>query len=615
MRLVNINIVEVIYFIHLNLFESPMKTTLILISISLTLFVYVGCSKDKKGRVKIPYEPPVKLTEYVNNLDTALQKTLLASNEDMQWWKDAQFGFFIHWNPSSVMDIGPISWKRFGPRPGHGKKATDGIPLEVYDNLYKQFNPVSFNAEEWIQIVKESGAKYLIFTTKHHDGFCMFDSKVTDYDIMSSPFGRDVCKEIADACHKHGIKLFWYYSQPDWHHPDYFAGNHEKYVRDYLYVQIRELLTNYGKIDGMWFDGLGKHPETWHTPEMLKMVRELQPGIIVNHRIGPRDWRMGDFDGPEREIGHFQINRPWETCTTIGGTWGWGGDVDPMSYNSAIHLLLNCAGNGGNLALNTGPNSKGIINPKHAKRYREIGTWLNKYGESVYGTEGGPYMSGPWGVCTQKKGKVYLHLLASWNGGNITFPPLSIKVNKARLLTGGNVHFHQDNQGLYLTIDKKYLNPLNTIVELSVADHSGLILSIATMPKDTITIGAEVLASSGQESAGNLVVLEAKEFSEGAFVKSKWKTDRKDLNPCLILKLKNENIFKQILIKSKDSNIRSYDIDIFNGEKWVNIFKGNELSDITGIILDKPVKSSQLRFQFYSSKGQLQISSINLFNY
>jgi len=559
------------------------------------------------------YEPPAELIEYVISLDEDLQKTLQASNEDMQWWKDAKFGAFMCWTPASVMDLGPMAWSRFGPRPGHAKKATNGTPFEIYDNLYKQFNPVDFDAEKWIQLVKESGAKYLIFLTKHHDGFCMFDSKVTDYDIMSSPFGRDVCKEIADACHKQGIKIFWYYSQPDWHHPDYSTENHAKYI-EYLHAQVRELLTNYGEIAGMWFDGLGNKPETWDTPRLVKMARELQPGLIINHRIGPKSWEMGDFDGPEKEIGHFQINRPWETCTTIGGPWGWGGDVDPLSYQSAIQLLINCAGNGGNLALNTGPDSKGNINPRHAERYKEIGDWLGKYGESVYATKGGPYMPGPWGVCTQKAGKIFLHLLASWNGGTINFPSLPVTIKSAKLLTGGGVQFTQNKQGVKITIDKKDLNGVNTIVELIVDDNSGLILPIETIGRDTITIGAQVSVSSGEESAKNVVASNSKEFSEGTFIKSTWKPEHKDTSSWIILKLKKESQFNQVQIQTKRSKIDSFEIETFKNNSWSTIYNGGEIGETAGIILDHQVKSSQIRFRFNSSEGRMQVKSINLFN-
>jgi len=194
------------------------------------------------AQAKIKYDTvPEKYAPYI-----------YAKPGDIQWFTDAKFGVFVHWGPYTLAKV-PASWGRFGPRPGAGKQATEGVPREEYDNLYKKFNPVDFDADKWIKMVKDAGAKYFIFTTKHHDGFCMFDAKNTDYKITNTPFGRDVAKEIADACHKYGIKLFWYYSQPDWHHPDCLTENNDRY-RKYMYQHLEQLFTDYGKIDGLFFD-------------------------------------------------------------------------------------------------------------------------------------------------------------------------------------------------------------------------------------------------------------------------------------------------------------------------------------------------------------------------
>jgi len=288
----------------------------------------------------------------------------------MQWWQDAKFGVFMHWGPSSIAEQS-ISWSRGGPRPGHpSKHAKRGTPVEIYDNLYKKFNPVKFDADAWAKMIKDSGAGYLIFTTKHHDGFCMFDSAHTDYDIMSTPLKRDICKELADALHKHGIKVFWYYSQPDWHHPDYKTDKHDRYIT-FLHNQLRELCTKYGKVDGIWFDGLGMPPENWDSKKMIPMLRELQPGVIINHRYGGRHLmkQLGDFDTAENHIGHFQVDRPWESCIKIGGPWSWGGyDRSGQSAETCLRTLIQTAGRGGNLALNTGPSPLGeihVVNVDH----------------------------------------------------------------------------------------------------------------------------------------------------------------------------------------------------------------------------------------------------------
>lgn len=275
----------------------------------------------------------------------ALMETLYASKEDTRWFTEAKFGVFVHWGPYVLKRV-PASWGRWGNRPGAGKKATDGVPADVYDALYKDFNPVKFDADKWIKMVKDAGANYFIFTTKHHDGFCMFDARNTDYKITNTPFGRDVCKEIADACHKYGIRLFWYYSQPDWHHPDCLTENNENY-REYMYEHLRQLLTDYGKVSGLFFDGLGTKYSDWDTPNMVKMIRELQPGIVINRRWGgnlPGGLVNGDYDNPEQEFGMFERERPWEMCSTISNAWSWTGENSsktflPISTYSSIRSV------------------------------------------------------------------------------------------------------------------------------------------------------------------------------------------------------------------------------------------------------------------------------------
>ena len=338
-----------------------------------------------------------------------------AKDADIKWFTDAKFGIFIHWDPSSLAGA-EISWGRNGPRPGIKNQPSSGVPQAEYDNLYKNFNPTNFNADAWVKMIRDSGAKYMIFTTKHHGGFCMFDSKETDYDIMSTPYGKDICKQLADACHKYDIKIFWYYSQPDWHHPEFLSEHHEIY-REYLFAQLRELLTNYGKIDGMWFDCLNLQWRHLNTPVQTQMIRTLQPGILINSRWG---WGMpgvkhnGDFDNPEQKIGSFKIDHPWESCATMGRGWSWRGGGGLMSPAACIRMLVQCAGSGGNLALDCGPRPDGMIDPPEQENYLAMGRWLKQNGDSIYGTAGGPYKPGPYGVCTRKENRIFLHILANY---------------------------------------------------------------------------------------------------------------------------------------------------------------------------------------------------------
>jgi alpha-L-fucosidase len=254
-----------------------------------------------------------------------------------------------------------------------------------------------------------------------------------------------VCKELADACHKYGIKLFWYYSQPDWHNPDYRNKKKEQYRR-YVYEHLWKLLTDYGKIDGLWFDCLGSRWTDWNTPYMVKMIRLLQPGIIINQRWG---WGMpgvkyrGDFDTPEQKIGEFKIDRPWETCATMGAGWSWRGEQHSVkSLAECLHLLIHCAIGGGNLALDWGPRPDGTIWPPMKKNYLDMGGWLDLYGESIYATQGGPYKPAPWGGSTRKDNTIYLHVMCRFQDGvpaQINLPPLpdGLKILRCRALTGG----------------------------------------------------------------------------------------------------------------------------------------------------------------------------------
>jgi len=389
---------------------------------------------------------------------------LRASDADMQWWREARFGLFVHWGPVSLKGT-EISWSRGGERRGTG--GTGAIPAEVYDNLYKEFNPVEFNAKEWVDIAKAAGMQYLVFTTKHHDGFSMFDSTLTDYKITNSPFRRDVVAELAQACHDAGLRLGFYYSPPDWHHPDYRTENHGRYI-GYLHGQLRELCTNYGRVDVIWFDGLGGKAEDWDAPTLFKMIRTLQPHALINNRAG----LPGDFDTPEQQVGRYQRDRAWESCITICSQWAWKPDDNLKSLKECIDTLVRCAGGDGNLLLNVGPMPTGEIEPRQVERLREIGAWLKDYGHTIYGTRGGPFLPGPRRASTCKGNTVYIHVL-QWPDGPLHLPPLGKRVVAHSLLTGGKVRVKQRDSGLKISVPTKYRDALDTIVALELDGPAG----------------------------------------------------------------------------------------------------------------------------------------------
>ena len=353
-----------------------------------------------------------------------------------------------------------IGWSRNpGPNGYRGE-----IPAAEYDSLYQKFNPTKFNAKEWVATAKAAGMKYMVFTSKHHDGFCEFDSKLTDYKITSpqSPFHRDVVKELADACHEAGMRFGLYYSPPDAHHPDYRTTRHARYI-EYLHGQVGELLRNYGQVDVIWFDGLGGSAKDWDARRLFALIKRLQPKILINDRVG----LSGDFSTPEQTVGAFQMDRPWESCMTICNQWAWKPNDDMKSLKQCLDVLITLAGGDGNLLFNVGPMPTGEIEPRQVERLKQMGQWLDKYGQSIYGTRGGPFKPGNGIVSTRKGDTIYVHVL-QWHGDSIVLPALPKKVLSATLLTGGEVKLGEADGHVALTVPKAAQQEIDTIVALKL---------------------------------------------------------------------------------------------------------------------------------------------------
>src|SRR5574344_172292 len=377
-----------------------------------------------------------------------------------QWFRDARLGMFIHWNPSSVTAT-EISWsKQFydddgehllkNPRPTltncKEQEHTDWIswfkpaaPKEVYDNLYKCFYPAMYDADSIVVTAQKAGVKYIVMVSKHHDGFCMWDSAYTDFDIMSTPFKRDVLGEMADACHRHGMKFCIYYSQRDWHHPDYSAENLPKY-NEYMRNQIRDILTKYAPVSAIFFDagGWNKDPQTWEPEKMFKEIYAIAPDILINDRCGV----PGDYTTPEQRIGKVDMARTWESCMTFTGEWSWrgfGNEVIPVE--KCFEYLISCAGGNGNLLLNIDPLPTGQIDPREKNRLSILGEWMSRNSDAIYGTEGGPYLPAKWGTSTHKGKFIYL-LVNHWDSFDGTFPCEGFKV-KSVSVGGKDIDFQK----------------------------------------------------------------------------------------------------------------------------------------------------------------------------
>ncbi|MBP8258925.1 MAG: alpha-L-fucosidase [Verrucomicrobia bacterium] len=381
----------------------------------------------------------------------------------LEWWREARFGMFIHWGPVSLTGQ-EIGWARGGDRRGYGSKGSL-VPAEIYDNLFKEFNPTNFNAREWVALAQAAGMKYLVFTSRHHDGFSMFDTKASDYKITSplSPFRRDVVRELADACHQAGLRFGLYYSQPDWHHPDAFTPDrHGRYLA-YLKQQVAELCSNYGRLDIFWFDGLGKAAKDYDGEGLVGIIRGLQPKIIINNRTGLPE----DHDTPEQRVGKYQDERPWESCITICRQWAWKPNDEMKSLQECIRTLVLCAGGDGNLLFNVGPMPDGRIEPRQVDRLKEMGAWLARNGESIYGTRGGPWKPAKAMASTRKGATVYLHVLEA-PGARIELPALPRRVRAASLLGGGAVQCSQQGDRLLLALEPAALDPIDTVVRLEL---------------------------------------------------------------------------------------------------------------------------------------------------
>ena len=403
-----------------------------------------------------------------------------------QEYQDAKFGMFIHWGVYSVLGDGEWIF--------HDRKLT----LDEYNRLPKFFDPEKFDARAWVALAKAAGMKYITITSRHHDGFAMFDSKVSDWNIVQrTPYGKDPLKMLADECHRQGIKLFFYYSQLDWHNPDYFPrgvtawnngrpdhGDWNAYLDKYMDGQLRELLTNYGAIGGIWFDGMWDKPDAdWHLKKTYDLIHQLQPAalIIPNHHQTPRygeDVQTFEKDLPGRNTAGFNTTYisdkiPLETSQTINNSWGFNiGDDKYKSVEELVEFLVRAAGNNANLLLNIGPMPNGEIQEEFVARLNAIGEWLSRYGESIYGTRGGPIPPADWGVTTHKQHKVYVHVL-HWNAPLLAIPPVSSKILSAQsLLSGSPVEFTQTSEGVVLKIPEAKGNELDRVVVLNLAGNN-----------------------------------------------------------------------------------------------------------------------------------------------
>jgi alpha-L-fucosidase len=374
----------------------------------------------------------------------------------LQWWQEAKFGMFIHWGLYSV--IGQQEWVM----------ESEGIPIPQYELLAKSFKPAAGAAREWARLARRAGQRYMVMTTKHHEGFCMFDTKLTDYCAPRQGPGRDLVREFVDAARAEGLRVGFYYSLMDWHHPDGARCSTDEAARKrfvaYTHGLIRELMTNYGKIDILWYDvDWPLTAEQWESERMNRMVFELQPEIIVNNRNGLE----GDFSTPEQHVEAAKSGRAWEACMTLNEGWGYqASDHEWKTPRTVIDNLARCAQGGGNYLLNIGPDGEGHVPEASVQILDQVGRWLGTNGEAIYGTEPGNFPSfGNYDNFSRRGNTLYIHVYF-WPGKTPAAQPLSFfrppavvavggvqgRALSARLLkTGQKLEFRQDDISLQIT--------------------------------------------------------------------------------------------------------------------------------------------------------------------
>ncbi|MFC4305066.1 alpha-L-fucosidase [Cohnella boryungensis] len=400
-----------------------------------------------------------------------------------RWFLNDRFGMFIHWGLYAI------------PARGEWVRSTERLSIEDYQPYFDEFNPVRYNPREWAKKAKAAGMKYAVLTAKHHDGFCLFDSKLTDYKATNTKAGRDLVREFVDAFREEGLKVGLYFSLIDWYHPDYPAygdrihpmrddeafrrdpATFDRYL-DYMHGQVRELLTNYGKLDLMWFDYSYDEMigEKWRATELMETIRSLQPHIIVDNRLDASgeeggsiyskepSFYSGDFASPEQIIPPSGVvddngnSIPWEACITLNNNWGYAAaDKTYKTAKTVIRKLVECVSKNGNLLLNVGPDAQGEIPPESLRILEEVGHWMRQNGDSIYGCGQAELPKPEWGRYTRNGNKLYAHLFEE-SIGPVNLAGLAGKIKHARLLADGSEVFVSRPWNAAMYPDDAYFN-------------------------------------------------------------------------------------------------------------------------------------------------------------
>lgn len=518
-------------------------------------------------------------------------KSNFATPQEMQWFRDAKYGMFVHFGLSTYKNA-ELSWGvcqvRKAPDKGSGP-----YPASEWMSWKDEFRLPELDAKQLVKHAQDAGMTYIVVIAKHHDGFHMWDTKQSDFKITKTPYGKDFLKEVADACHQAGMKFGIYYSQRDWIHPDYEPTNwkgekHQRYIK-YQNEAVRELCTNYGKVDIFWFDALtwGNMfiPEMWDAENLTRNIRKLQPGIIINNRAS----LPGDFDTPEQKIGSFQNHRPWESCMCLCATWSYS-ETPSKSPKQLVDMLVTTLCGDGNMLMSWGPKWSGAFASDQIASLTGAGAWVKKNAKAIYGTRGGPWTPDKWGGSVSRDKSVYLHIKTMPPGNKLQLEGLKPKVLKARIHGGAEIVFTQKGDALEITIPAGSEDPLCTVVELTLDSPTTDIIrpkkwkSMFEAPEygsvisDQATLQISSASQSDQKSSHPQLFTGSLTGEQFAF------HTENEANPRAVIDLGQKHSLHGILIHNREGYPeRKTGVAVslsLDGQKWEQIWTASDTSDI-----------------------------------
>ncbi len=511
----------------------------------------------------------------------------------MAWWREAKFGMFIHWGLYAI------------PADGEWHLRSHQMPVAEYAKLAAQFNPTLFNADEWAGIAHDAGMKYLVLTTKHHDGFAMFHSRASDFNICdATPFKRDPLKELSEACPRHDLKLGTYYSViADWSHPgggagcpkwDHAAqdGSMDDYINKVSLPQVRELLTNYGPIAVMWFDSDGARPQTMEQASRYVPLLKLQPNIIVDPRLL---WVRGDFNTAEGHIPMIAPTGDWELCDRTNGNWGYT-HAPAKPLKSLLHELVEAWGKGGNVLLNVGPTAQGVIPADSVERLHQIGQWLKTNGQAIYGSKAGPFEYLPWGWTTRKGDMLYLHVF-DWPADGQLRLPSDTPIDKAFLLARpGEAIAVSVAPGLTtLTVPAAAPDPNVSVIALQMKGE--------VKPTLSLLLNKPVTASEGQKGAAAAV---------DADDASAWRLD-KSTHATLEVDMGAPETFSVMRLSTPFTKARSMLLEVQEGGGWKTVYAEKHPSGTQWTVQVPKTRGQVVRLTIDTAEPGIRVAVFELF--